>query len=70
MASGCVIIVVGMIIVVSSNNIVQFAVGRFILGFGYTLSTVAAPAYVMEIAPPQWRGRCTGTSPLTRSTID
>ena len=38
----------------------QITVGRLVLGAGIQFMTVAAPAYSMEIAPPQWRGRCTG----------
>lgn len=38
----------------------QVTVGRFVLGAGIQFMTVAAPAYSMEIAPPQWRGRATG----------
>lgn len=61
---GAVLIILGMIITATANKMAQFTVGRFILGFGVTVMTVAAPAYTMEIAPPQWRGRCTGKSPL------
>jgi len=53
-------IILGMIIVASSNVIAQFIVGRFVLGIGISIMTVAAPAYSIEIAPPHWRGRCTG----------
>lgn len=60
MFAGSWVIIVGMIIMATSSHIAQFIVGRFILGFGIAIMTVAAPAYSMEIAPPQWRGRCTG----------
>lgn len=60
MFSGAVIIIVGMIIVSTSSTIAQFVVGRFVLGFGISVMTVAAPAYAVEIAPPHWRGRATG----------
>jgi MFS family permease len=33
--------------------------GRFILGFGVAILTCAAPSYIVEVAPPQWRGRMT-----------
>ncbi|CAG9946395.1 unnamed protein product [Clonostachys rosea f. rosea IK726] len=56
---GCVIIL-GMIIISTSSHLAQFVVGRFVLGFGIAIMTVAAPAYSIEIAPPHWRGRCTG----------
>jgi MFS family permease len=35
----------------------QFIAGRFILGFGVSILTCAAPSYIIEVAPPQWRGR-------------
>ncbi|OTB09436.1 hypothetical protein M426DRAFT_79521 [Hypoxylon sp. CI-4A] len=57
---GAIIIIVGMIIVATANVISQFVVGRFVLGFGISVMTVAAPAYAVEIAPPHWRGRATG----------
>ncbi|KAI1478057.1 general substrate transporter [Daldinia eschscholtzii] len=60
MFSGAVIIIVGMIIVATAHKIAQFVVGRFVLGFGISVMTVAAPAYAVEIAPPHWRGRATG----------
>ncbi|CAH0046433.1 unnamed protein product [Clonostachys solani] len=56
---GCVIIL-GMIIISTASTLAQFVVGRFVLGFGIAIMTVAAPAYSIEIAPPHWRGRCTG----------
>jgi sugar porter (SP) family MFS transporter len=60
MFSGGAVIIVGMIIISTSSSFAQFVVGRFILGFGIAIMTVAAPAYAVEIAPPHWRGRCTG----------
>ncbi|KAI1416423.1 general substrate transporter [Hypoxylon sp. FL1857] len=60
MFSGAVVIIVGMIIVSTAFTIAQFVVGRFVLGFGISIMTVAAPAYAVEIAPPHWRGRATG----------
>jgi len=57
---GSLMVIVGMIIAASGSALAQFAVGRLILGGGVTVMNVAAPAYVMEISPPHWRGRCTG----------
>ncbi len=37
-----------------------FIVARFIGGLGIGISTVAAPLYISEIAPPQYRGRLAG----------
>lgn len=60
MAAGAWLIIIGMIIAVAGANLGSFTAGRFVLGFGITLCAMAAPAYTMEIAPPHWRGRCTG----------
>ncbi|KAM0806511.1 putative Lactose permease [Seiridium cardinale] len=60
MFSGAIVIIVGAIIVSTSNTLAQFVVGRFVLGMGIQVMTVAAPAYAVEISPPHWRGRCTG----------
>lgn len=60
MFAGAWVIVVGVIIISTSSHIAQFVVGRFVLGVGIAVMTVAAPAYAVEISPPHWRGRCTG----------
>jgi sugar porter (SP) family MFS transporter len=40
-----------------SEGPVSFAIFRFLGGLGIGVSTIAAPAYVSEIAPPNMRGR-------------
>ncbi|KAK1146250.1 hypothetical protein N8T08_003340 [Aspergillus melleus] len=60
MTCGAIGIILGSIVAASSHSLAQVTVGRVILGSGIQFMTVAAPAYSMEIAPPQWRGRCTG----------
>ena len=60
MVFGSIGIIVGTVIATSSFSIAQVTIGRLILGAGIQFMTVAAPAYSMEIAPPQWRGRATG----------
>lgn len=60
MFTGAWCIITGTIVCATAHAMAQFVVGRFILGLGITVMLVAAPAYSMEIAPPQWRGRCTG----------
>jgi MFS family permease len=60
MFSGSIVIIIGVVIISTSSALAQFIVGRFILGFGIAIMTVAAPAYAVEISPPHWRGRCTG----------
>jgi MFS transporter, SP family, arabinose:H+ symporter len=41
-------------------DITSFIVARFIGGVGIGISTVAAPLYISEIAPPAYRGRLAG----------
>jgi SP family arabinose:H+ symporter-like MFS transporter len=41
-------------------DVYSFIVARFIGGVGVGISTVAAPLYITEIAPPERRGRLTG----------
>jgi sugar porter (SP) family MFS transporter len=41
-------------------NVGSFIVARFIGGLGIGISTVAAPLYISEIAPPAYRGRLAG----------
>src|SRR5258707_15142237 len=43
-----------------ANNLFLFIVARFIGGLGIGISTVAAPLYISEIAPPRLRGRLAG----------
>jgi sugar porter (SP) family MFS transporter len=41
-------------------NVATFIVARFIGGLGIGISTVVAPMYISEIAPPKYRGRLAG----------
>jgi MFS family permease len=41
-------------------NVETFIVARFIGGIGIGISTVVAPMYISEIAPPEYRGRLAG----------
>ena len=43
-----------------ANDPIAFAVFRFIGGLGVGISTIAAPAYISEIAPAKQRGRLVG----------
>lgn len=56
-ATGAVAIIVGTILTTTSTGIAQFIVGRAVLGWGSSFAQ-SAPAYAMEVARPQWRGRC------------
>ncbi|KAI0477863.1 lactose permease [Xylariaceae sp. FL0804] len=60
MFAGAVVIILGMIIVATSDTVAQFVVGRFVLGIGIAFMVVGAPAYSIEVSPPHWRGRATG----------
>lgn len=60
MFCGAIVIILGAILTSTTNTYAQLVVGRFVLGAGITIMTVGAPAYSIEIAPPHWRGRCTG----------
>ncbi|KAL5487760.1 hypothetical protein ACEPAI_5868 [Sanghuangporus weigelae] len=57
---GSIIICIGAAVVASSNKKPQLIAGRFVLGFGVSILTCAAPSYIVEVSPPQWRGRMTG----------
>ncbi|HLW85197.1 MAG TPA: sugar porter family MFS transporter [Candidatus Sulfotelmatobacter sp.] len=41
-------------------NVAAFIAARFIGGLGIGISTVVAPMYISEIAPPKYRGRLAG----------
>ena len=43
-----------------ANGVTLFTVARVIGGVGIGISTVAAPLYISEIAPPAYRGRLAG----------
>ena len=43
-----------------ANGVGMFIVARFLGGIGIGISTVAAPLYISEIAPPAYRGRLAG----------
>src|SRR6267378_5375176 len=57
---------IGLLYVISAvgcafaNGVTMFIVARFIGGLGIGFSTVAAPLYISEIAPPAYRGRLAG----------
>ncbi|KFH46093.1 Lactose permease-like protein [Hapsidospora chrysogenum ATCC 11550] len=53
---GCFIVVVGTAIQTTANNLEQFIGGRFVLGFGASVASAAAPTYTVELAHPAFRG--------------
>jgi MFS family permease len=60
MAIGSAIIIGGTAIQATAQQIGQFMGGRFCVGFGVSIISTAAPAYVVEMAHPAWRGAFTG----------
>lgn len=60
------LLVIGLLYVLSAVgcgyawNVGSFIAARFIGGLGIGISTVAAPLYISEIAPPAYRGRLAG----------
>ncbi|KAK7447379.1 hypothetical protein VKT23_014089 [Stygiomarasmius scandens] len=57
MFGGGFFILLGSAIIAAAQSRGMFLGGRFLLGFGISISTTAAPTWVTELAPPQWRGR-------------
>jgi len=53
---GCFIILIGTAVQVAAHNLNTFMGGRFILGLGAAIASGAAPAYVVELAHPAYRG--------------
>ncbi|KAJ3044330.1 hypothetical protein HDV00_002650 [Rhizophlyctis rosea] len=66
MAIACVCTVIGTCLNLLPKSLVMdqeynvFRAGRFIMGFGNTINTTAAPAYVIEMAHPLYRGTIGG----------
>jgi sugar porter (SP) family MFS transporter len=60
------LLVIGILYVVSAfgcafaNGVGVFILARFLGGLGIGISTVTAPLYISEIAPPAYRGRLAG----------
>nr|GAT60295.1 predicted protein [Mycena chlorophos] len=57
---GGLLALIGTVIMTFAQNIAYLKSGRFLIGAATALIQVAAPMYVTEISPPQWRGRATG----------
>ncbi|KAJ7498572.1 general substrate transporter [Mycena latifolia] len=53
-------ILAGVSTVTAAQSRIYLFFGRFFIGFGAMINHSAGPAYVAEIAPPQWRGRLAG----------
>lgn len=57
---GCCGVLVGTIITATAKTLAIFVGGRFLLSFFATLATTSAPLYMIEIAPPRYRGTIAG----------
>ncbi|KAJ3868996.1 general substrate transporter [Lentinula edodes] len=57
---GATIILIGAITITTALDKPYLLGGRFVLGLGVSITATACPSYVVEMAPPQWRGRLTG----------
>ena len=57
---GCLVVLIGTAVQASANGLGQFMGGRFVLGFGAAIASAAAPAYVVELAHPAYRGFMAG----------
>jgi MFS family permease len=51
---------IGTLLLTASQNKAMFMVGRLLSGTGVAVAANAAPSYVTEMSPPQWRGRMGG----------
>lgn len=57
---GCVGVCVGAVVTALATSLPMFIGGRFILSFFATCAHTAAPLYLVEIAPPAYRGTIAG----------
>lgn len=65
MASGSAVVAVGTVLMALADNNKSsgygiMLVGRFFAGFGVNIACASAPSYVVELAPPQYRGTIGG----------
>ncbi|KAI2642316.1 general substrate transporter [Xylaria nigripes] len=58
---GCVGVIVGTIITSLAKDLPTFIGGRFVLSFFATLTTTAAPLYLVEMSPAVYRGTIAGS---------
>ena len=59
MFAGCLLVITGSAVISTAMEKSHFIWGRFVLGMGIAIATIGAPTYIVEVAPPQWRGRLT-----------
>ncbi|KAI1927439.1 hypothetical protein LOZ58_006438 [Ophidiomyces ophidiicola] len=58
MFAGAAVVIVGTVVsaTVTVGNVRQFLGGRFLLGFGVSISSTAGPMYTVEVSHPAYRG--------------
>lgn len=59
MFAGSFVVIAGAVVMATAKTSGAYMAGRFFIGFGVAIARSAAPAFVTEIAPPQWRGPAT-----------
>lgn len=57
---GCVLWIIGSIIICAAQNIPMLIVGRIINGFCVGIQSAQVPVYISECVPPTKRGRLVG----------
>ena len=57
---GCFGVLIGTIVTATAKNIPTFIGGRFLLSFFATWASTSAPMYMVELAPPMYRGTVSG----------
>lgn len=57
---GCLGVCIGTIITSLATSLPMFIAGRFLLSFFATCAHTAAPLYLVEMAPPKYRGTIAG----------
>ncbi|KAF9873805.1 MFS lactose [Colletotrichum karsti] len=60
MAVGSGFIIIGSVVQATSQTLSAFIGGRFLVGFGVPMCTIAAPTYIVEVSYPTWRGLAGG----------
>jgi len=58
-AFGCVVMITGASVQGAAKDLTYFMVGRFLMGFGNSLSQLSSPLLLTELCHPQHRGRVT-----------
>ncbi|KAJ3091359.1 hypothetical protein HK100_007197 [Physocladia obscura] len=57
---GSIIVITGVVLELATHDLNVFIFGRFVIGFGVSQVTTAAPTYTLEVAHPQFRSWATG----------